>query len=112
MEKKFWLKRILNKLLVSVAAGLLMAPITVQAASTASEMVIYSGVTVSPDGSGQAWTTDYGDRTDERLPSGYTIDMHAESSLRELYPGEHYYEAKAEGSVTIGKWVVKHTHHA
>jgi len=72
-------------------------------------MAVYPGVTVSPDGSGQAWTTDHGDRTDERLPAGYTIDMHAESSIRNLNPGEHYYEAKAEGSVTIGKWVVKHT---
>jgi len=92
-----------------VVACLLLAPLTVQAASTANEMAVYPGVTVSPDGSGQAWTTDYGDRTDEQLPDGYTIDMHKESAIRELNPGEHYYDTEAEGSVTIGKWVVKHT---
>lgn len=109
MKKKFTIKNILNKILISSAACLLLAPISVQAASTAAEMVVYPGITVSPDGSGQAWTTDYGDRTDERLLNGYTIDMHAESSLRELQPGEHYYETEAVGSVSIGKWVVSHT---
>ena len=103
-------KKLRNKICMgSAIVCLLLTPLTVRAASTASEMAVYPGVTISPDGSGQAWTTDYGDRTDERLPDGYTIDMHKESSLRELNPGEHYYEAKAEGSVPIGKWVVKHT---
>ena len=103
-------KKLRNKIWMgSAIVCLLLTPLTVQAASTASEMVVYPGVTISPDGSGQAWTTDYGDRTDERLPDGYTIDMHKESSIRELNPGEHYYDTEAEGSVTIGKWVVKHT---
>ena len=102
MKKRF-LRNIKNKIwLGSAIVCLFLAPLTVQAASTASEMAVYHGVTVSPDGSGQAWTTDYGDRTDERLPDGYTIDMHKESAIRELNPGEHYYDTEAEGSVNVG----------
>lgn len=109
MKKRLSIKKMLKKLWIGSAVCLLLAPLTVKAASTANEMAVYPGVMVSPDGSGEAWTTDYGDRTDERLSAGYTIDMHKESALRALNPGEHYYEAKAEGSVNIGKWVVKHT---
>ena len=78
-------KKLRNKIWMgSAIVCLLLTPLTVQAASTASEMAVYPGVTVSPDGSGQAWTTDYGDRTDERLPDGYTIDMHKESAIRKI----------------------------
>lgn len=76
----------------------------VAAADKAGDMAVYSGVTVSPDGT--AWTTDYMDRTNESLPEGYTISTGQVSGLRVLNEGEHYYQAPAEGSVRIGKWVV------
>lgn len=73
-------------------------------AATASGMSVFSGVTVSPDGT--AWTTDYMDRTNEKLPEGTVCFTGVTSSLRTLQEGEHYYRAPAEGSVHIGKWVV------
>lgn len=92
-----------------LALVLCLAPLSAQAASTAAEMSRYPNVTISPDGSGQAWTTDYKDKTNERLEKGYTIDTGMESSLRALNPGEHYYAKDATGSVPIGKWVVTHS---
>ncbi len=99
----------LRGLFCIVAAFILLLPVTSYAASTTSEMAQYPGVTVSPDGSNLAWTTDLGDRSNERLPVGYTIDMKAPSTLRALQTGEHYYKKEATGSVRIGKWVVKHS---
>ena len=74
------------------------------AAETAADMAVFQGVTVSPDGT--AWTTDYLDTTNERLEEGFTVYTGMKSSLRELRTGEHYYEAEAEGSISIGKWEV------
>lgn len=71
---------------------------------TAVDMGRYDGVTVSSDGT--AWTTDYLDRTNERLDKGYTITTGLTSSLRELEVGEHYYSVASNGEVHIGKWVV------
>lgn len=104
--KKFWAK--ISWLFVVV---LMLMPLSVSAApaNSASEMTQFPNVTISPDGSGMAWTTDLWDKTDERLPLGYTIDMKKESSLRGLQAGEHYYAKPAVGSVNIGKWEVVHS---
>lgn len=106
MFKKLW-----AKISCIFMAVMMFMPISVYAApaSTASEMSQFPNITVSPDGSGMAWTTDLWDKTDERLPIGYTIDMDAESTIRDLKEGEHYYAKAAVGSVTIGKWVVAHS---
>ncbi len=71
---------------------------------TAADMAVFKGVSVSPNG--MAWTTDYMDKTNERLPHGYTIETGIASGLPALRNGEHYYRKPAEGSVNIGKWVV------
>ena len=86
-----------------------LTPVTTHAAANTGEMAQFPNVTLSPDGSQRAWTTDLWDKTDERLPWEYTVDMHAESTLGSPGAGEHYYGKPAEGSVTIGKWVVKHS---
>ena len=78
--------------------------ITSMAADCAEDMAVYPGVMVSPDQT--AWTTDYMDRTNERMPEGYTISTGQSTGLRELETGEHYYKAATEGSIPIGKWVV------
>ena len=78
------------------------------AANSVGDMAVYSGVTISPDGT--AWTTDYLDRTNERLPEGYTIATGQQSRLRSLNVGEHYYSYEADGSVNVGKWVVAHSY--
>ena len=103
------MKRLFSKLILVLAMCLLLAPVTAQAAATTGEMAKFPNVTLSPDGTQRAWTTDLGDKTNERLAWQYTVDMNAESSIGELGAGEHYYGKKAEGSVTIGKWVVMHT---
>lgn len=78
--------------------------VAVAATNTVGDMVVYPGVTISPDGT--AWTTDYMDKTNESLPEGYTISTGQASSLQNLNVGEHYYQSAAEGSINIGKWVV------
>lgn len=103
------MKKIISRLIGMLALCLLLTPVTVRAAATTAEMVQYPNVSLSPDGSKRAWTTDLWDRTDECLPLEYTIDMKVSSSLRSLNAGEHYYETEAVGSVTIGKWVVMST---
>jgi len=71
---------------------------------SAADMSVYEGVTVSPNG--QAWTTDYLDKTGEQLPAGFMIDTGIASSLPALKQGEHYYRKAATGSVKVGKWIV------
>lgn len=78
--------------------------VPVSAAQTAADMSRFPGVTVSPDKT--AWTTDYLDKTNERLEKGYTINTGVASTLRELKKGEHYYDVKTNGSISIGKWEV------
>lgn len=103
------MKQIFGKIIVILALCMLFKPVSASAAPTTGEMVQYPNVSLSPDGSKRAWTTDLWDRTDERLPLGYTVDMNATPTLRGLQEGEHYYETEPEGSVTIGKWVVNHS---
>ena len=105
-KEKVVIIRIMRVLCWLLTAGLfgMKSCAVVVAADRAGDMAVYSGVTVSPDGT--AWTTDYMDRTNESLPEGYTISTGQVSSLRVLNEGEHYYQAPAEGSVKIGKWVV------
>ena len=103
------MKRLLSKFMLVLAMCLLLAPITSYAAPTTGEMDQYPNVTLSPDGSERAWTTDLWDKTDERLPHDYTVDMNVPSSLRSLKAGEHYYKTEAVGSVTVGKWRIKHS---
>ena len=103
------MKRLFHKFILVLAMCLMLTPITSFAAATTSEMDQFPNVTLSPDGSERAWTTDLWDKTNERLPWQYTVDMLAESSIGELAVGEHYYGKQAVGSVTIGKWVVMHT---
>lgn len=103
------MKRFLSKFILVLAMCFMLAPITSYAAASTSEMGQFPNVTLSPDGTERAWTTDWWDKTNERLPWEYTVDMHAESSIGNLGAGEHYYGKPAVGSVTIGKWVVMHT---
>lgn len=103
------MKKLLHKFMLVLAMCLMLAPITSYAAASTREMGQFPNVTLSPDGSERAWTTDLWDKTNERLSWEYTVDMNAESSIGELGAGEHYYGKQAEGSVTIGKWVVMHT---
>lgn len=103
------MKGFFRKLICMLALCLMFAPITSHAATSTSEMVRFPNVTLSPDGSERAWTTDLWDKTNERLPWEYTVDMNIESSIGELKAGEHYYGKRAVGSVPVGKWVVMHT---
>ena len=91
---------------IGVVLGLLLinGKFTVCAADTLQNMTSFSGVMISPDGT--AWTTDYMDKTCERLPEGYTFFTGRESKLRSLQAGEHYYGVAAKGEVSVGKWVV------
>lgn len=86
-----------------------LMPFTSLAAANTGEMAQFPNVTLSPDGSQRAWTTDLWDKTNERLPWEYTVDMHAESTLGSPGAGEHYYGKPAVGSVRVGKWVVMHS---
>ncbi len=104
-----FLKKKMKHFVCVLALHLLCSPVTAYAASTTADMAQYPGVTISPDGSNRAWTTDYGDKTDERLPDGYTINTGVESALTKLNAGEHYYKKEAAGSVPIGKWEVAHS---
>ena len=92
-----------------LAMCLALSPITSLAAASTGEMTQFPGVSISPDGSARAWTTDLYDKTNERLPRDYTVNMNASSSIADLKAGQHYYDKEATGSVTIGKWVVSHT---
>ncbi len=103
------MNRIMKWLILVLLFCFCLSPVTAHAASTTADMAKYPGVTLSPDGSNRAWTTDYGDRTNERLPSGYTIYTGVESALTKLKTGEHYYKKEAVGSVPIGKWEVVHS---
>ena len=89
---------------VAVVLILGVGYVPISAAQIAADMSMFSGVTVSPDKT--AWTTDYLDKTNERLEKGYTINTGVASTLRELQTGEHYYDVKANGSISIGKWEV------
>lgn len=95
--------------LLVLALCLVLLPITSKAAASVSEMGQFPNVTLSPDGSERAWTTDLWDKTNEKLPRGYTVDMQVESRIGTLKEGQHYYGKQAEGSVRIGKWVVTHS---
>lgn len=103
------MKRFLSKFILVLAMCLMLTPLTSYAAASTSDMNQFPNVTLSPDGSERAWTTDLWDKTNERLPWQYTVDMHTESSIGELRDGEHYYGKQAVGSVPVGKWVVMHT---
>lgn len=103
------MKRLFCKFILILAICLMLSSITSYAAATTGEMAQFPNVTLSPDGTERAWTTDLWDKTNERLSWQYTVDMNAESSIGELEAGEHYYGKQAFGSVTIGKWVVMHT---
>lgn len=63
-------------------------------------------VTFSPDG--KAWTVNAGDTNCTWYPRGTTVYTGIPSSLRELMPGEHYYENSKERMIPVGKWVVEH----
>lgn len=82
------MKRLLSRLLLILAMSLMFAPITSYAAASTGEMSQFPNVTLSPDGSERAWTTDLWDKTNERLPVEYTVDMHAESSIGNLGAGQ------------------------
>lgn len=72
--------------------------------SSAADMAVFQGVTVSPNG--MAWTTDYLDRSNQHLPKGYTVETGITSRLPGLKTGQHYYKTPVTGSVNIGKWLV------
>ena len=66
-----------------------LTPVTSHAAASTGEMAQFPNVTLSPDGSQRAWTTDLWDKSNERLPLEYTVDMQAESALGSPDAGEH-----------------------
>lgn len=103
------MKRYFRKFILVLAMCFLLAPVTSYAAASTSEMAWFPNVTLSPDGTQRAWTTDLWNKTNEMLPLQYTIDMNVPSSLGVLGVGEHYYGKQAVGSVPIGKWVVTHS---
>lgn len=103
------MKRYFKKMILILAMCLMFLPITSLAAATTGDMAQFPGVSLSPDGSKRAWTTDLWDKTNERLPKDYTVDMNVKSSVADLRTGQHYYKKEATGSVPIGKWVVSHT---
>ncbi len=106
-EIALWHRHILFVFLCLGILGMLIykAQLPVYAGTaTAADMAIFEGVTVSPNR--EAWTTDYLDRTNERLPAGYTVNTGITSGLPALQKGEHYYSKSCEGSVNIAKWVV------
>lgn len=74
------------------------------ATDTTSDMAMFEGVMVSPDG--EAWTTDYMDRTGEQQMEGYTVLTGMPSELEPLEEGQHYYKGAKEGSVPVGRWEV------
>ena len=84
------MKRFLSKFILVLAMCLMLTPLTAFAAESTSAMDQFPNVTLSPDGSERAWTTDHWDKTNERLTWQYTVDMHAESSIGALKDGEHY----------------------
>ena len=103
------MKRFLSKFILVLAMCFLLAPVTSYAAASTGEMGQFPNVSLSPDGTKRAWTTDLWDKTNEMLPLEYTIDMNVPSSIGVLGVGEHYYGKQAVGSVPVGKWVVKHS---
>ncbi|MBR4061041.1 MAG: InlB B-repeat-containing protein [Lachnospiraceae bacterium] len=103
------MRKFLKGFLCMLALCFFLTPVTSHAAASTGEMAQFPNVTLSPDGTERAWTTDWWDKTNERLPWRYTVDMNAESSIGNLGDGEHYYGKQAVGSVTVGKWVVMHT---
>lgn len=103
------MRKLFKGFLCMLALCFLLTPVPSHAAASTGEMAQFPNVTLSPDGSQRAWTTDLWNKINERLPLEYTVDMQAESTLGSPDAGEHYYEKPAVGSVTIGKWVVKHS---
>ena len=95
--------------LMVLALCLMLMPVTARAAENVREMGRFPNITLSPDGSERAWATDLGNKANESLPYGYTVDMQTESALEKLSEGQHYYGKQAVGSVSIGKWIVKHS---
>ena len=89
------MKQFIRKALLVLAMCLMLTPVTSYAAASTSEMAQFPNVTLSPDGSKRAWTTDLWDKTNERLPYQYTVDMHAESTLGQPGIGEHFYGKQA-----------------
>ena len=106
MNRKRISKKLVLTCILCIATAVIMfgkvLPVTV--AASVVDMAVFPGVTVSPDGA--AWTTDYLDREYESLEMGYTVFTGANSSLRELQQGEHYYEVMKTGKINIGKWAV------
>ncbi len=101
--------KIFRQIMIGLAVCMIFLPTRIHADATTGEMSVFPNVTVSPDGSNRAWTTDYGDRSTETLPLFYSFDMNAESTIRDLNAGEHYYRKAATGAVTVGKWEVRHS---
>ena len=64
---------------VAVVLILGVGYVPISAAQIAADMSMFSGVTVSPDKT--AWTTDYLDKTNERLEKGYTINTGVASTF-------------------------------
>ena len=110
MKQNDEIKSIKKKFEYVCAKGLTMlmffwlSCVPVAAAQNAADMSMFSGVTVSPDKT--AWTTDYLDKTNECLEKGYIIETGVVSSLRDLQKGEHYYDVKIKGTISVGKWEV------
>ena len=60
------MKQLIKVILSLFAICLFLTPLTSYAAANTGEMSRYPNVTLSPDGSKRAWTTDLWDVTDER----------------------------------------------
>ncbi len=104
-KKKKKVRRVAAYLIGGIVVAIFFLNILkVRAMEDISYMESFSGVTLSPDG--KAWTTDYMDKTNERLPEGYTVSTGITSRLQSLKEGEHYYYNEASGEVPIGQWKI------
>ena len=75
--------------------------------ASAQEKTIYSSPYVSVTEDGKAWTTNAGDRDICWYEEGEQVQTGIQSSLRQPGQGEHYYMAKRQGMVPVGRWQVQ-----
>lgn len=99
------MRRIIRILLVSLVAFCSLFLPAFDA--SAVEKSLYTSPYVSVTEDGMAWTTNPGDRDIQWYPSGERVNTGAESSLRALERGEHYYMKMRQGNIPVGYWKVQ-----
>lgn len=76
--------------------------------SVFARQTIYQSPYVSFSPDGLAWTTHAGVTNCEYTEYGTVVSTGITSSLRQLKPGEHYYEKTCVEEIPVGKWQVNH----